>query len=135
MLGMLAVIAVTVIASGIVWAQVGMKSTTVLQTSTTAIGQPIQFPPTRNQLVGVIIEIAPGGQVGRHLHPVPNFVYVLEGEITIEAEGHPVRIYASGQAFVESTNTWHDGFNRGTVPVKILVVFAAEEGKPVTVRP
>lgn len=121
--------------TAIVRAQVGIRSTTVLQTTSTAVGQPLQFPLFRNQLTGVVIEIAPGGQVGRHMHPVPNFVYVLEGMLTIEAEGHPSRSYASGDAFVESVNTWHNGLNRGSTPVKILVVFAGEEGKPVTVRP
>lgn len=120
---------------GLVWAQSGMRATTVLQTITTAIGQPLQFPLFRNQFTGVTIELAPGGQVGRHMHPVPNFVYVLEGAITIEAEGHPTRTYSAGEAFTESVNTWHNGLNRGLVPVKILVVFAGEEGRPVTVRP
>ncbi len=130
-----AVGALMIAGSGLVWAQVGMKSTTVLQTTTTAVGQPIQFPQSRSQFTGVVIEIAPGGEVGRHMHPVPNFVYVLEGEITIEAEGHPARTYSPGQSFVESVNTWHNGINRGSAPLKILVVFAGEEGKPVTVRP
>lgn len=116
-------------------AQVGLKAVTVLQTSTTATGQPIQFPQSRNQFTGVILEIAPGGQVGRHRHPAPNFVYVLEGEITIEADGHPARTYRAGEAFAESINTWHNGYNRGSVPTKVLVVFAGEEGQPVTVRP
>ncbi len=116
-------------------AQVGLKAVTVLQTSTTATGQPIQFPQSRNQFTGVILEIAPGGQVGRHRHPAPNFVYVLEGEITIEADDHPARMYRAGEAFAESINTWHNGYNRGSVPTKVLVVFAGEEGQPVTVRP
>lgn len=121
--------------AGLGWAQAGLRATTVLQTSTTAIGQPLQFPLFRNQFTGVIIELAPGGQVGRHMHPVPNFVYVLEGAITVEAEGYPARTYSAGDAFTESINTWHNGLNRGSVPVKILVVFSGEEGKPVTVRP
>jgi quercetin dioxygenase-like cupin family protein len=114
---------------------VGLRATTILQTTTTAIGQPIQFPLFRNQWTAVILEIAPGGRVGRHLHPVPNLVYVLEGEITIESDGHAVRTYRQGEAFAESFNHWHDGLNRGTTPIKVLVVFAGEEGKPVTVRP
>ncbi len=123
------------ISAGLSTAQVGLKSATVLQTSTTATGQPIQFPQSRSQFTGVTLEIAPGGQVGRHRHPVPNFVYVLEGEITIEADDHPARAYKAGEAFAESVNTWHNGYNRGSAPTKILVVFAGEEGQPVTVRP
>jgi quercetin dioxygenase-like cupin family protein len=62
-------------------------------------------------------------------------VYVLEGEIAIEADDNPARTYKAGDAFAESVNTWHNGYNRGSVPTKILVVFAGEEGQPVTVRP
>ncbi len=130
-----ALVLILVAASGVVWAQVGMKATTTLQTTTTAIGQPLQFPLMRNQFTGVVIELAPGGEVGRHMHPFPNFVYVLEGQITVEAEGYPARTYSAGQSFTESVNTWHNGINRGSVPLKILVVFAGEEGKPVTIRP
>jgi quercetin dioxygenase-like cupin family protein len=121
--------------AGVAWAQVGMKSTTVLQTTTTAAGQPILFPPARNQFTGVVIELAPGGEVGRHMHPVPNFVFMLEGELTIESDGQPARTYTAGQSFAESITTWHNGINRGAGPAKFIVVFAGEEGKPVTVRP
>jgi quercetin dioxygenase-like cupin family protein len=133
---LIAVVALIVMAgAGVAFAQVGMKSSTVLQTTTTATGQPIQFPPSRNQFMGVVIELAPGGEVGRHLHPVPNFVFMLEGELTIETEGNAPRTYSAGQSFAESINTWHNGINRGTVPSKFIVVFASEEGKAVTVRP
>jgi len=133
--GILLATALVAVGAGLVWGQVGLRSTTVLQTSTTAIGQPIEFPLMRNQFTGAIVEIAPGGQVGRHMHPVPNFVYVLEGQLTIEAEGHPARTYSAGEAFAESVNTWHNGLNRGSAPVKFFVVFAGEVGKPVTIRP
>jgi hypothetical protein len=36
---------------------------------------------------------------------------------------------------VEHVDTWHNGLNRGTTPVKFLVVYAAEEGKSTAVRP
>jgi len=121
---------------GAAWAQAtGLKATMILQASTTPAGQPIQFPLFRNQFTANLVEIAPGGQVGRHMHPVPVLVYIMEGELTVEADGQPARIYKAGQAAVEVTNTWHNGLNRGSVPVKFLVVYAGEEGKPTTVRP
>jgi len=58
---------------------VGLKLTPVLETATTITGQPIRFPQGENQYTAVIAEVAPGGQVGRHMHPVPLFVYMLEG--------------------------------------------------------
>lgn len=132
-LGLALVLVIT--GAEVAWSQVGMKAATLLQATTTAVGQPIQFPQGRNQFTGVLIELTPGGEVGRHMHPYPNFVYVLSGQITIEIDGQPSRTYSAGESFVESTNTWHNGVNRGQVPVAILVVFAGEEGKPVTVRP
>jgi len=133
------VLALLVAGIGLLWAQdasgqAGAKITTILQTTTTAQGQPIQFPLFRNQFLGVLFELAPGGRVGRHRHPVPNVVYVLEGELTVEADGQPTRVYRAGQAFSEGDH-WHDGINNGSVPMKAWVVFAATEGQAPTVRP
>jgi quercetin dioxygenase-like cupin family protein len=131
--------ALVLVVAGTLWAQgasgpVGLRTTTVLQTTTTAHGQPLQFPLFRNQFTGVLFELAPGGRVGRHRHPVPNVVYVMEGELTVEADGQPPRVYRAGQAFSEGDH-WHDGINNGSVPMRAWVVFAGEEGTPPTVRP
>ena len=121
---------------GVAWAQaVGVKSSMILQASTTPSGQPLEYPLFRNQLSAAFVEIAPGGQVGRHMHPVPVLVYILEGELTVEADGQQPRTYKAGQASLEVVNTWHNGLNRGSAPLKFLAVFAGEEGKPVTIRP
>lgn len=114
--------------------QQGLRTTTVLQTMTTAQGQALQFPSARSQFTGVLFELAPGGRVGRHRHPVPNVVYVIEGELTVEADGHPPRVYRAGEAFSEGDH-WHDGSNNGSAPMKAWVVFAGTDGTPVTVRP
>jgi len=115
-------LAVLIAGVGLLWAQgasgqAGAKITTVLQTTTTAQGQPLQFPLFRNQFLGVLFELAPGGRVGRHRHPVPNVVYVLEGQLTVEADGQPARAYRAGEAFSEGDH-WHDGINNGSVPMK-----------------
>lgn len=120
--------------SGLAWAQVGLRTTTVLQTMTTGTGEAIEFPLLRNQFTGVLFELAPGGRVGRHRHPFPNVVYVMEGELTVEADGQPTRVYRAGQAFSEGDH-WHDGINRGSAPMRAWVVFAGQEGQGLTVRP
>jgi quercetin dioxygenase-like cupin family protein len=114
---------------------VGLTLTPVLQTGTTFTGQPIRFPQGDNQLVAVLAEVAPGGQVGRHLHPNPLFVYILEGTLTIEMEGHGAHAFRAGEGLAEVVNTWHNGRNLGDAPVKFLIVFAAQEGTPTIVRP
>ncbi|MGQ0570688.1 MAG: cupin domain-containing protein [Armatimonadota bacterium] len=127
--------AVVALAGAAVWAQVGFKSTVVLQATTTVIDQPIQYPLFRNQVTASVLEIAPGGETGRHMHPNPTFVYVLEGTLTVDFDGHGQRAYTPGQSYLEAINHWHNGLNRGATPLKLLVVFAGEEGKPNLVRP
>jgi quercetin dioxygenase-like cupin family protein len=114
---------------------VGFSTTTLLQTSTTVVGQPIHFPQGDNQFTAVLGEIAPGGRAGRHMHPVPLMVYMLEGELSIEMEGHEGHVVTAGEAFTEVVNTWHNGRNLGSTPARFLIVFAGQEGTPITIRP
>jgi quercetin dioxygenase-like cupin family protein len=114
---------------------VGLKLTPILETTTTFTGQPIRFPEGENQLAAVLAEVAPGGQVGRHLHPVPLFVYILEGTLTIEMEGHGTHAFSAGQGLAEVTNMWHNGRNLGATPVRFLIVFAGQKGTPNLIRP
>jgi quercetin dioxygenase-like cupin family protein len=112
----------------------GFKTTPVLKTGQTASNQKIEYPKTTQaEIVSVIGELEPGGRTARHQHPVPVFVYVLEGTLTVQAEGGQPREYKPGQAFVEDVNHWHQAFNKASAPVKILVVFTGEAGKPTTI--
>jgi quercetin dioxygenase-like cupin family protein len=114
---------------------VGLTLTPILDTSTTFSGQPIHFPQGPNKLVAVLAEVAPGGQVGRHMHLDPLFVYILEGTLTIEMEGHGTHAFRAGEGLAEVVNTWHNGRNLGDTAVKFLIVFAAQEGTPTIIRP
>lgn len=112
----------------------GFKVTPVLKGTQTASNIKIEYPRTEKpEIVSVIGELEPGGRTARHQHPVPVFVYVLEGTLTVQAEGGQPREYLAGQAFIEDINHWHQAFNKGSAPVKILVVFIGEEGKPTTI--
>ncbi len=114
---------------------VGLTLKPILQTSTTVVGQPIRFPQGDNQFVAVLAEVAPGGQVGRHFHPNPLFVYFLDGSLEIDMEGHGTHTFTAGDGFAEVVNTWHNGRNVGSVPARFLIVYAAQEGTPTLVRP
>ncbi len=112
----------------------GFKTTPVLKGTQTASNLKLEYPKTgKAEIVSVIGELEPGGRTARHQHPVPVFVYVLEGTLTVQAEGGQPREYRPGQAFIEDINHWHQAFNKTSAPVKILVVFMGEEGKPTTV--
>ncbi len=112
----------------------GFEAAPVLKSSETADGNPIKFPQSNNpEIVSVTGTLQPGGRTARHQHPIPVFVYVLEGELEVQTEGHDPRNYKAGEAFLESVNTWHQAHNKSSGPTKILVVFMGEAGKPTTV--
>ena len=112
----------------------GFKTQAVLKSTKTADGDPLQFPQSgAAEVVSVIGTIEPGGRTARHQHPVPVFVYVMEGELEVKTEGGEPRHYKAGDAFLESVNHWHQAFNKSASETKILVVFIGEEGKPTTV--
>ncbi len=125
----------TALAQSTATGPVGLTLKTIIQTETTMIGQPIRFPQTDGQITAVLAEVAPGGQVGRHLHPVPLFVYILEGALTIDMEQHGVHTFKAGEGLAEIVNSWHNGRNLGDKPCRFLIVFAGQKGTPNLVRP
>ena len=119
-----------------VFAEQDVTSTAVMKGSTTISGQKIEYPKTdKAEMASVLIEIQPGKESGRHMHPVPTYVHILEGTLTVEFEDGSRQAFKAGSGFLEVVNTWHNGKNLGEVPVRFLVVFAGEEGQPNLVRP
>ena len=117
-------------------AQVKFSAAPILQSGTTAGGTSIAYPKTDSaEVTALVLDIGPGGETGRHMHPYPTFVYVLEGAIDVQMDGGSVHSYKAGESFLEVLNTWHNGKNIGTTPAKVLVVFAGVRGKPNLVRP
>lgn len=111
----------------------GFKTTPVLKSAKTADGDALVYPKTdKPEIVSVIGTLDPGGRTPLHQHPVPVYVYVLDGALEVQTEGKSVRNYKAGEAFLESVGLWHQAFNKTDKPVKLLVVFVGEEGKPTT---
>ncbi len=52
-----------------------------------------------------------------------------------QMEGHGTHVVSAGEAFTEVINTWHNGRNLGSTPAKFLIVFAGQDGTPITIRP
>ena len=133
--GILAVAVLGLIASPAA-AQGKASYTPILQSGITAGGASIAYPKTDSaEVTAMVIDIGPGGETGRHMHPYPTFVYVLEGAINVEMDGGVVHSYKAGDSFLEVVKTWHNGKNKGTTRAKVLVVFAGVHGKPNLVRP
>ena len=117
-------------------AQVKFSATPILQGGATVGGASIAHPKTdRAELTAVRLDIGPGGETGRHMHPYPTLVYVLEGAIDVAMAGGMVRSYKAGDSFLMVVNTWTNAKNTGTMPAKVLVVFVGVHGKPNLVRP
>jgi hypothetical protein len=86
-------------------------------------------------VTGSTLEIAPGGHTGRHQFRVPTFVYVVDGTLTSEYEAGPVGImgaqyHATGQSFMDNGGWWHNYFNRGQKPLKLIILHLGYPGRP-----
>lgn len=101
-----------------------VKVTPLLKTQTTWDGKPIAYPKGTAEITGMTVEIAPGGETGWHLHPVPSFGVLLEGELEVSLKTGARKIVKAGEALAEVINTLHNGRNIGKTPVKILVFYA-----------
>jgi quercetin dioxygenase-like cupin family protein len=82
-----------------------------------------------------VADIAPGAATGRHVHPTPRFVYVLEGAVVLELEGKPAQTFRAGQAFVEMPGERHNFRNASaTEPAKALGFQYAGKDQPLQVN-
>jgi quercetin dioxygenase-like cupin family protein len=104
-----------------------------LETSETVIGQPITYPPGQAKVTAAMVAMEPGQETGWHRHEVPLFVFMLEGELTVDYGPDGTRSYRAGDAFVEALGSPHDGRNTGSSPVKLLAVWMGAEGAANTV--
>ncbi len=105
-----------------------------LNTSMTILGQPIHYPnPGTAKITSVIVTLKPGEETSRHKHEVPLYAYVLEGEVTIEYEGHGTKVVKAGESLMEGFDVWHVGKNTGKGPMRILGVFLGAEGHKNTI--
>ena len=111
-----------------------VKASTVLKTETSWDGKPIVYPSGKPEISGLVVELAPGAQTGWHSHPVPSFAFVLEGELEVEQKNGSVKHLKAGEAFAEVINTFHNGRNLGTIPVKIVVFYAGAVGEKLTIK-
>ncbi len=134
-IGVLAVAVASLLATTAA-AQVKFSATPILQSRTTVGLTSIAYPETDSaELTAVRLEIGSGGETGRHMHPYPTLVYVLEGAIEVETDRGMVQRYKAGDSFLMVVNTWTNAKNTGMTPAKILVVYVGVHGKPNLVRP
>ncbi|HZZ64229.1 MAG TPA: cupin domain-containing protein [Candidatus Baltobacteraceae bacterium] len=100
---------------------------TVLRTSVTQSGQPLQYPKGSPQATMLQVQIPPGAQTGWHTHPIPGFAYVESGRLTVQTR-RGSHTFAAGEGFAETIDTPHNGRNLGRIPVKLIVIFTGTRG-------
>jgi len=111
-----------------------VKVNKLMQTTSSWNGAALAYPSGQAEITALLIEIAPGGETGWHLHPVASFGYILEGELDVSLKDGSVKHLVAGQALAEVVNTLHNGRNAGKVPVKLVVFYAGATGSTLTVK-
>lgn len=106
----------------------------MLQTTQSWNGKPLTYPPGQAEITILKIEIAPGAQTGWHLHGVPSFAVVTQGQLDVKLKDGRINRLKAGDAMAEVVHTLHNGRNVGKVPVKLIVFYAGAKGKNLTVK-
>jgi quercetin dioxygenase-like cupin family protein len=77
-------------------------------------------------------DFVPGGALGRHFHPGPELLYVLEGALVLEQDGHPPVTLKVGNSAHLPFKHIHKAKNASTTePVKVLAFLVGEKGQPI----
>jgi quercetin dioxygenase-like cupin family protein len=91
--------------------------------------QTVDFPAGYST-ISAVVAIAPGGCAGRHNHPGIESTYVMEGALTLKVDGKPEQVFKAGDSLQIAPSVIHDACNQGTQPVKFVVYYVVEKGKP-----
>ena len=78
------------------------------------------------------VDIGPGVESGRHLHPGEEFGYVLEGTLQLEIDGRPLQTFKTGDVFFVPAGVVHNGRNTGSVRTTLIGTYVVESGKPLS---
>ena len=81
-----------------------------------------------------VTEFAPDVSTGKHHHPWHEFVYVLEGDFTIEVQGEPAVTLKPGEIITLAPKQVHEGKSSPNSPTKVLVFGLAPKDEPLVVQ-
>jgi quercetin dioxygenase-like cupin family protein len=114
----------------------GPTITVVSRDTTTDAGELIRYLSTPNaEVTSMILTLPPGGKTDWMTHSVPGYLYILEGQLTVEFEDGHRLTFKQGQAFMQARTKWHRGINEGATPLRFLAVFFGEKGTPDLLNP
>jgi len=86
-----------------------------------------------SEVTMALVTMPVGGREGRHRHEGILIGYVQEGVLSMDHEPTGVRDYKAGETFYIPEGQVHEGFNRGTVPTKVIGSFVIHKGHAMTV--
>ena len=78
------------------------------------------------------VDITPGVESGRHMHPGEEFGYVLEGVLQLEIDGRAQQTFKPGDVFFVPAGVVHNGRNPGSVKTTFIGTYVVEMGKPLS---
>lgn len=114
----------------------GSTSTALPPLTKTIANEPLAYPSSPDPVVSSdILTIPPGAVTEWMTHPVPAYLYVLEGKLTVELADGTRQEFNAGEAFLQCHTTWHRGRNEGTTPMRFLAVFIGAKGVPTILHP
>ncbi len=98
-------------------------------------GSPLPAYPKGSPEITILrVTVPPGARLALHKHPVINAGVLVEGELTVVTEDNKTLHLKAGDALVEVVDKWHYGKNEGTKTAEIIVFYAGEAGRPVTME-
>ena len=92
------------------------------------------YPQGKPEVTILRIKIPAGAKLEMHNHPVINAGVLLAGELTVVTEDNKTLHLKAGDSIVEVVNKKHYGKNEGTQTAEIIVFYAGEVNKPITVK-
>jgi quercetin dioxygenase-like cupin family protein len=96
----------------------------------------LEYPSTPDPVISSAVLSVPVGEATQWMvHPVPAYLYVLEGTLTVEFEDGRRYEFQEGLAFLQCRTVWHRGRNFGSKPVKFLAVFMGSKSVPYILHP
>ena len=98
-------------------------------------GSPLPNYPTENPEITILkVTIPAKTELPMHKHPVINAGYLLSGELTVVSESGDELFLKGGDTLIELVDKWHYGKNEGEEDVEIIVFYAGEKDRPITVK-
>jgi quercetin dioxygenase-like cupin family protein len=104
--------------------------------TTTTAGEPLLYLSTPDPVISSAILAIPAGGVSRWMiHPVPAYVYILQGDLTVEFIDGNKKTFREGEVILQPRAVWHRGRNEGQRPLRFLAAFVGAKGVPGIVHP